>query len=75
MYEFGDRRATQFRMKKYRRRAGLSQEQLAILLGISRTHVVNLEDALAAPSWDTAADVATALGCTLDELAGLTEPE
>jgi DNA-binding XRE family transcriptional regulator len=62
-------------MKKYRRRAGLSQEQLAILLGISRTHVVNLEDALAAPSWDTAADVAAALGCTLDELAGLTEPE
>jgi transcriptional regulator with XRE-family HTH domain len=61
-------------IQRARQAAGLSQPQLAKAAGVPLGTLRNWEQGRRVPLLDTAARVAAALGCTLDELAGLSEP-
>lgn len=56
------------RMKEYRARANLTQEQLAELVGVRRETIVFLEAGKYNPSLKLAHDIARALDATIDEL-------
>ncbi|MBN2567727.1 helix-turn-helix transcriptional regulator [Candidatus Woesearchaeota archaeon] len=56
------------RIKEFRARHGLTQEQLADAVGVRRETIVFLEKGKYNPSLQLAHDVATALGATIDEL-------
>ncbi|MBT9775661.1 helix-turn-helix domain-containing protein [Clostridium sp. MCC353] len=56
----------------YRKRAHLSQEQLAEQLGVSRQAVTKWENGQSSPSTKNLAQLAGILGVSLDELAGMT---
>ena len=55
-------------LKRARRRAGLSQEELALLTELHRTQISNLETGKRAPRLDTLVKLTSALGCSADEL-------
>jgi transcriptional regulator with XRE-family HTH domain len=59
------------RLSRLRRQAGLSQLELAKKSKVPIGTIRNWEQDRRVPSLDTAARVATALGVTLDEVAGL----
>ncbi len=56
------------RIAHYRKKAGMSQTDLAHLLGIGRSHVSSWETGRKVPRVDTAQKIALALTCTLDDL-------
>jgi transcriptional regulator with XRE-family HTH domain len=56
------------RIRHLRNRAGITQAQLAERVDISPEFMSRLERGIKAPSLDTAAKLATALGITLSEL-------
>lgn len=56
------------RVKSYRLKKGLSQEELSVLTGIPRTTISAIESGKALPSVDYALKLAKALGCTVEEL-------
>lgn len=58
------------KIQTYRKRAHLSQEQLAERLGVSRQAVTKWESGQSAPSTKNLAQLAGVLGVSLDELAG-----
>ncbi|NLK71697.1 MAG: helix-turn-helix transcriptional regulator [Clostridiales bacterium] len=58
------------KFKEARISKGLTQEELASALGISRTTVSMWEVGSALPRADRLPDIANLLGCTIDELIG-----
>jgi transcriptional regulator with XRE-family HTH domain len=62
------------RFKRLRERAGLSQAEAAAVAGVPFTTLRNWEQDRREPLLGAAAKLAVALGCTLDELAGIAEP-
>ena len=56
------------RIKEFRARFDMTQEQLAIKSGVRRETIVFLEKGTYNPSLKLAHDVAMALGTTIDEL-------
>jgi transcriptional regulator with XRE-family HTH domain len=62
------------RLKNLRRKAGLSQSQLARAADVPIGTLRNWEYGRRTPLLDAAARLADALGCTIDELAGRGEP-
>ena len=57
-------------MRRARKRAGLSQQELARRSGVSRQSIFSYEHARARPSLTTAIRLAQALSLSLDELLG-----
>ena len=62
--------AATFRLREMRERAGMTQAQLGALVGITNAAISKFERGKN-PSFSRATDIAIALGCTLDELAGI----
>jgi transcriptional regulator with XRE-family HTH domain len=62
------------RLQRLRLAANFSQSQLARASGVPIGTIKNWEQDRRVPRMDTAAAVATALGVSLDALAGLGEP-
>lgn len=58
------------KLVKLRHHKGLSQQQVAEMLGVSRQTISNWESAQGAPALDKAADLARIYGVSLDDLAG-----
>jgi transcriptional regulator with XRE-family HTH domain len=59
------------RLQRIREACGLSQSDLARAADVPLGSLKNWEQGRRVPLLDTAARVAAALGCTLDELAGV----
>lgn len=57
-------------LKEARQLKGITQEQLAKMLGITQGAVAQWENGLTHPSFDMLPKVAEALGMTVDELIG-----
>ena len=47
---------------------GLTQKQLSDMTGISQSNISDIENNRISPTVQTAAKIAVALGCTIDEL-------
>ena len=54
-------------LKKFRQLAGLSQEQLAALVGVRRETIVRLEAGRYNPSLKLAVDISRAVGAPIEE--------
>jgi transcriptional regulator with XRE-family HTH domain len=63
------------RLKGLREAAGLSQAKLAAGAGVSLRSVQHYEHGKRSFNFETAVQLARALGCTLDDLAGIVQPE
>lgn len=57
-----------------RKRAGLTQTELSIKIGVSRRSLSSIESAITIPSVDIALKIAKALNTTVEELFSLEEP-
>ena len=55
-------------IKKIRLQAGMSQEALALASGVSRISIIRYEAGERFPDLETAARIAKALGCKVDDL-------
>jgi transcriptional regulator with XRE-family HTH domain len=55
-------------LKKARRRAGVSQTELASMTELHRTQISNMENGKTMPRLDTVAKLISALNCSADEL-------
>lgn len=55
-------------IKIYRLRAGISQSDLARLIGISQSHLCNVENGRLSPSLRLLLSLRKILGCSIDEL-------
>jgi len=60
-------------VKAYRTRLGLTQEQLAGMVGVSRQTVISIERGRYTPSLPLALKLTSAFGCSADELFQLEE--
>lgn len=60
--------ALKTRIKEYRARYNLTQDDLAVLVGVRRETIVHLEKGRYIPSLKLAHDIARALQATIDEL-------
>lgn len=58
----------QTRIKEYRARHGMKQEELAALVGVRRETIGNLENGRYNPSLKLAMDIAKVFGCTVEDL-------
>ena len=56
------------RLKEYRARFGLKQEDLANLVGVRRETIGNLENGRYNPSLKLAMDIAHVFGCTVEDI-------
>ncbi len=56
------------RVKAYRTQAGLSQEELAEAVGVSRQSIISIERSRYVPSLPLALRMAEFFGCSTDEL-------
>ncbi|MGI6151239.1 MAG: helix-turn-helix domain-containing protein [Christensenellales bacterium] len=56
------------RIAEHRKRAGLTQQELAEKLGIDRSTVTKWETGAAAPLTAKLPEIAKALGCTINDL-------
>lgn len=56
-------------IKKYRKMASLTQEQLAVLTGYTDSHIGQIENAYGTPSYEAVVMIADALGVTMDQLS------
>jgi putative transcriptional regulator len=65
--------ALKTRMREFRARGNLTQEDLARLVGVRRETIVHLEKGDYVPSLKLAFDVASVLGATVEELFTFTE--
>jgi transcriptional regulator with XRE-family HTH domain len=61
------------RLKRLREAAGLSQAKLAAAAGVSQRALQNWEYGERTFDFETAVKLAAALGCSLNELAGVAE--
>lgn len=55
-------------LREIREKKGISQEELAEKLGISRIMIIHYEKGRNYPSLERAVQISNILGCTLDEL-------
>ena len=55
-------------LKKFRQLAGLSQEQVAALVGVRRETIVRLEAGRYNPSLKLAVDISRAVGAPIEEI-------
>jgi putative molybdopterin biosynthesis protein len=62
------------RLREYRRRAGLTQQALAELAGVTRQTVGGIEAGRYGPSVEVGLRLARALGCRVEDLFALEEP-
>jgi transcriptional regulator with XRE-family HTH domain len=69
------RRASGRRIRAARQRAGLTQQRLAEAIGAGRVTVVRWEHGQQEPSIHQAAELAKALGMSLDQLFGPEEED
>lgn len=56
------------RLKQYRQRRELTQEQLAALVGVRRETIMRLEKAQYNPSLKLAVDISRAVGAPIEEI-------
>lgn len=63
------------RLKELRARAGLTQQQVADAVGVGRYAIANWERGRREFSFQTAAKLRKALGCSWEELAGESESQ
>lgn len=56
------------RIREYRSKRGLQQQELALILGISGPMVSNIEHDVKVPSLKTLVKIAHALHCSIDDL-------
>ena len=79
LQDSGERSAMQTRIKEYRVRLSLTQEELAKIVGVRRETIVFLEQGKYNPSLKLAHEVAVALHVKIDDLFifddGSPEPE
>ena len=61
------------RIKEYRARRNMKQEELAQLVGVRRETIGNLENGKYNPSLKLAMDIARVFGCTVEELFCFTQ--
>ena len=54
-------------VRKYRKIAGLTQEELAEIIGCSNSHIGQIENGRGVPSLDTMVKIANALGVMIDQ--------
>lgn len=64
-----------FVLREVRQSRGISQQMLSARSQVSRSAIERLETGFSQPSLETAYKIATALGCTLDELVAETEEQ
>lgn len=55
-------------IKRYRKKAGLTQEELAEIIDCSNTHIGQIENAGTKPSLEMVVRIANALNVTIDQL-------
>lgn len=55
-------------IKKFREKKGITQQELAAVLGVGQSTVAMWESNKSLPRVDTLKAIAKALGCTIDEL-------
>ena len=60
-------------VRKYRKIAGLTQEELAEIIGCSNSHIGQIENGRGVPSLDTMVKIANALGVMIDQFVYLHE--
>ncbi|MCI8855235.1 MAG: helix-turn-helix transcriptional regulator [Clostridiaceae bacterium] len=63
----------QTKMKEYRAKTGMRQEELAKLVGVRRETIGNLENGKYNPSLRLAMDIAAVFECTVEELFRFTD--
>lgn len=63
------------KIKEYRAKLGLTQEELAHLVGVRRETIVHLEGGRYNPSLKLAMDIARVLGATVEELFSFSDHE
>ncbi len=68
MIEEGTESLMKTRMKELRKQHGLTQEELAVLVGVRRETIVFLEQGKYNPSLRLARAVARALKCTIEDV-------
>ena len=56
-------------IKKYRKMADLTQEQLANMTGYTDSHIGQIENAYGTPSYEAVCKIANALNVTMDQLS------
>ena len=56
-------------IKKYRKMADLTQEQLANITGYTDSHIGQIENAYGTPSYEAVCKIANALNVTMDQLS------
>lgn len=61
------------KMREYRARHNMTQDELAALVGVRRETVVNLEKGRYNPSLKLAMDIAKVFSCTVEELFSFNE--
>ncbi|MPN03728.1 hypothetical protein SDC9_150960 [bioreactor metagenome] len=61
------------RMREYRAKRNITQEELAALVGVRRETIVNLERGRYNPSLKLAMDIAKVFSCTVEELFSFQE--
>ncbi len=63
------------KMREYRVRKNLTQDELAVLVGVRRETIINLEKGRYNPSLKLAMDIAKVFSCTVEELFCFSEEE
>ncbi len=58
-------------IREARKALGITQEQLAKLVGVTQGTVAQWENGLTHPAFDKIPKVAQVLGCTVEELLGI----
>jgi transcriptional regulator with XRE-family HTH domain len=56
------------RLKEFRQKAGISQQELAYIVGLKASAVSNYEQGTREPNIETLAKIAIALDCSVDDL-------
>ena len=56
------------RIKEYRAKSNMTQEDLAKIVGVRRETISHLEKGIYNPSWQLAHDIASALHSSIDEI-------
>ena len=63
------------KIREYRAKQNLTQGELAILVGVRRETIINLEKGRYNPSLKLAMDIAKVFSCTVEELFYFTDEE
>lgn len=65
--------ALKTKMREYRAKQNLTQDELAALTGVRRETIINLEKGRYNPSLKLAMDIARVFSCTVEELFSFSE--